>query len=65
VVSVIMQVKVERYPDGRIKSVSGSTKEIEFWIDDDGACRSVRKNLRLGQLLDRILNNGFNKTNGR
>ena len=50
-----MGIKIERYPDGRLKSIEGSTENYEFWVDENGNHTWMRKDSKFDELILRLI----------
>lgn len=50
-----MKIKVHRHPDGRIKSIEGSTENYEFWIDENGTHKWMRKDEKFDKLILKLM----------
>jgi len=50
-----MKIEVHRYPDGRLKSIEGSTENYEFWIDENGNYTCMSKDTKFDELILKLI----------
>ena len=50
-----MKIKIQRYPDGRLKSIECSTGNCECWIDENGNYTWMRKDRKFDELILKLI----------